>query len=526
MPFNNFNRWMVSSSFAYNGSFCSNSRHSEESQSKGNGRLVIIRGNWSHSRDFTPEFSIVCNPTFSVQKREETLARDMNGDFTALPQVPVSNHPDSEADQIFLAVTPWTLLTESARTLAESQQSLSLGMESLIEAAITTSLRKSKDPTVFQAALSDLFGQRFSSRVEQSDDGCRQTFTIEKTRSIETGPLLATPNAKSTEDEDGSVSNTKLKWYREFPVTIPGQVLILGAFPILFIGLELLYQHSARDNGLATVQISDTAAYYSRTYLPSAVMVGMSLLLGSLSMTAKVIDPYHILRKGNAPANTTISENHLRYIGVSALWNALRKRRWAVVTAGLAGLIAPFLTIITSGLFLTEPSALTGLTKVTRFESFNLSATDGATGLRYANMILSNNISDLTWTYQDLAHPRLQLDDVGTAAMAAETPGSIGSRASLLVTISSPHGGNGNGNGQSDPAEPSSLFLSHVPDFFDELDEHYSFLRLMANVGMSFDADLGGMFPVVVYGRNGTPMADMVSPENVHRLRDTLETAY
>ncbi|KAK3984762.1 hypothetical protein QBC44DRAFT_385482 [Cladorrhinum sp. PSN332] len=739
------------SSFAYNGSFCSNGRGSE-SQITENGRLVIITGNWSSSskspgRDFTPDYGLVCNPSFSVQKGEVALTRDMNGNFIPVSQILVNGQPDSAANQALSGVTSLALLTEFARTLAESQQSLSLDMEGFIEAAMPPALRESKDSAVFQTALSELFGlvtaqiantylkvaentsvpgvtisretrlvisvlsfalmeaslvllvlltgcllfalkepgtaasrdpstisgmatilarsgkittklqntgaldtetlsqllknDRFSSRVEKLDDDHQQAFTIERAESVETGPLLSASDLDSVSRNSDSASDTKMKWYREFPVTIPGQTLILGAFPALIISLELLYQHSARNRGLTTIQSSDTAAHYSWTYIPSAVMVGMSLLLGSLSTSMKIIDPYHTLRQGKAPVDTSISENHLRYIAVSAFWNGLRKRRWAVAAAGLAGLMAPFLTIITSGLLLTEPAVLTGPTKVTRLDSFNLSTTDSATGVRYANMVLSNNVSDPTWTHHDLALPQLQLDDISTAEFGTGPSESIGNPASFvsissleaargilnctpitfeqldacapnprpalwdsyfptpntkrpkikenftgtgyfgqifavgsiifddiydpkcpsvvavaghttnnmidtasylgcmpfvetvpilatfmipswqLVNISSPPGG----NGQSD-SELSNPHISHVPDFFDELDGRYSFLSPMANVAMSSDVDLGGIFPVVLYGRNGTPIADMVGPENVNRLMDTLETTY
>ncbi|KAH8898148.1 hypothetical protein GQ53DRAFT_742291 [Thozetella sp. PMI_491] len=40
------------------------------------------------------------------------------------------------------------------------------------------------------------------------------------------------------------------------------------------------------------------------------------------------------------------------------------------------------------------------------------------------------------------------------------------------------------------------------------------------------DEDLAGPFPLVVHGRNGTPIPDLIGPENIDRLQDAVQTTY
>jgi hypothetical protein len=182
--------------------------------------------------------------------------------------------------------------------------------------------------------------------------------------------------------------------YQPFSVTIAGRTLLLLALPALILTLELLYQRSERDDGLAEIDNNSGAAHYAWTYTPTAVMVGMGLWLTALSSTVKLLGPYTSLWRGMAPADSTMTENYLHSIAIQALWKAARKKKWGIATAGLASMLTPFLTIVASGLLSARPSMTSTTASFRRTDSFRLDPTNTSTGLTFANLALASNLSD------------------------------------------------------------------------------------------------------------------------------------
>ncbi|KAK0638492.1 hypothetical protein B0T16DRAFT_462269 [Cercophora newfieldiana] len=195
--------------------------------------------------------------------------------------------------------------------------------------------------------------------------------------------------------------------YRPFTVTIFGQALLLLALPALIITLEMLYQRSSRDNGLAEIDNHSNVAHYAWTYTPTAVMVGVGLWLTAFSTTVKLLGPYSSLWKGVATAETTMAENYLHTIAILSLYDAARKRKWGIVTPGLAAMLTPFLTIVASGLLFTSPSTTTTTAGFQQTDFFNMSTVNISDGLTFANLALASNLSDPLWTYREFAIPHL-----------------------------------------------------------------------------------------------------------------------
>jgi hypothetical protein len=184
--------------------------------------------------------------------------------------------------------------------------------------------------------------------------------------------------------------------YKPFTVTVAGQVLILLALSALIITLELLYRRSKRDGWLVEVgdESSSSTAHYAWRYIPTAVMVGMSLWLGALSSTVKLLSPYYSLWRGKAPAGKSITENYLTSVAIVGVWQAMRNRKWGVAMAGAASMLASSLTVVVSGLLLAEPSVTSTPLNFKLVDSFNLSLADQSAGLRFANFVLASNLSD------------------------------------------------------------------------------------------------------------------------------------
>ncbi|KAK5653618.1 hypothetical protein OQA88_8647 [Cercophora sp. LCS_1] len=238
-----------------------------------------------------------------------------------------------------------------------------------------------------------LKNDQFKTEVADHD------FRLELQSAAETRRLLE-------KDEVRKITKDNKAGYRPFTVTITGRLLILLSFPALILTLELLYQHSTRNNGLGEVDNSDKFSHYAWTYIPTAVMVGLGLLVTMLSFTVKLLSPYHSLKKGNATAAQSTDENYMRTMAIVSTWHAILNKKWGVVTASLAAMLSPFLTIVASGL-LTASSTTSFTHSFSIVNAFNLSQADRTSGLQLANLVLANNLSDPIWTYNNLALPHL-----------------------------------------------------------------------------------------------------------------------
>jgi hypothetical protein len=233
-----------------------------------------------------------------------------------------------------------------------------------------------------EKALNDRL-QKVEFRTEIVSDDGQPVFRIESTISEEANPLLFDAKPETKEGR-----------YRPFTVTVTGQVLLILALPALIIALELLYQRSERDSGLAEIDDSSNTVYYAWTYIPTATMVGLGLWLTALSSAVKLLGPYSSLWRGSAPAETTMTENYLSTLAILAVWKATKQKQWGIATPGLAAMLTPFLTIVASGLLSTRPSTTTTTATFQRTDSFNVTTINQGTGLSFANLALASNLSD------------------------------------------------------------------------------------------------------------------------------------
>ncbi|KAF2146580.1 uncharacterized protein K452DRAFT_314831 [Aplosporella prunicola CBS 121167] len=223
-------------------------------------------------------------------------------------------------------------------------------------------------------------------------------------------PFAITESGTSDMEPASSVPLTedKIKWWRPFAVSITGRILIAVSPIAVVIALTLLLAHSQDKNGIATIDKS-LAVHYAWTYIPVLVMVGVQLLFGMLDYAIKIFNPYHNLRVGAAPARTSIMENHLAKLGLHALFVAVGKLQYTVVAAGFAMMLSSFLTIVTGGLFYTEYTQTHQEVQVQRMGWFNTSHYVSSEGVKQANLVLAYNLTEPTWTHDQLAFPKLQV---------------------------------------------------------------------------------------------------------------------
>ena len=250
-----------------------------------------------------------------------------------------------------------------------------------------------------------LAGQAYTTAANEN------TFSIEQH-----GPIINKP-----------AQSLQLSWWRPFAAAPSARALVLLIPICLIIVLEILYQKSRSSDGLADVSAS-SALSYTWTYIPALVMLGVRTLFETVYFSARVFQPYHELKRGDAPPESSIMDNQHRKVAVVGVWDALFKRQWAAMAAGVAVLIAPFLPIVVSGLYTASDIVsasnitLTQLNRVNMSEGYFYSRTSDYEDVKLGDMILQYNLSYPQWTYQNLSIPKVEVD---TSSLENETANAL-----------------------------------------------------------------------------------------------------
>lgn len=222
---------------------------------------------------------------------------------------------------------------------------------------------------------------------------------------------------KSCKSEDSS-----LTWWYPFSSTWFTRITVVALPLAVIIGLEVVYHISASRHGITLTDGKSPYIHYVWVYIPALVMFTIRCLFTSVEFGARIIQPYSTLRKGHAPAETSILENQLRKVAVYGVFDTLRKRQWALTAATMSLLLATLNPIIVSGLFTTKASGRTSPIDLVQTTRWNLGdpadpqltmewyrsknfTTDFTSGL-----ILNLNLSEPQWTYNNLVFPHFALD--------------------------------------------------------------------------------------------------------------------
>ena len=219
-------------------------------------------------------------------------------------------------------------------------------------------------------------------------------------------------------------------WWRPFAAAPLVRALILLVPISLIVVLELLYQGSRSSNGFGNIDTSLNSLSYTWTYIPPLVMVGVRTLYECVYFTARVFQPYHELRRGHAPPDTSIMDNQHRSLAIVGVWESLTKKQWSVMAAGIAVLIGPSLPVVVSGLYTvsdvvsTSNITLTQMNRLNMSEGYFYQSTSDFEDVKLGDMIIQYNLSYPQWTYQDLSLPKLQ---VNQTSLSNETAGALNS---------------------------------------------------------------------------------------------------
>ena len=219
-----------------------------------------------------------------------------------------------------------------------------------------------------------------------------------------------------------------IDWWRPLPIRLVSRcgILLLTAF--IVIALEVLLNFSQKNNGLVAVNTSDYE-HYGWTYIPGAVMVSLQLLYGVVDFSTRVVQPYIQLKRTPSSAERSILINYLSHLTIVTAWKSAFNRHFMVLCTATTMLLAPFLTIVASGLFTAvavpynQPAAI--LTRSVINSTGQRSYLDTSATLKgnitiTTSLILGSNMSYPMWTHENLVFPSLSAYISETNAVSSD----------------------------------------------------------------------------------------------------------
>lgn len=206
---------------------------------------------------------------------------------------------------------------------------------------------KGRNSLSSEALEASLSGQEYSALL--------QDYSVQAT----SAPQRASGKLSSKlESENQELVDLIEKPWRPWAFRLPITVAILAAPLCLVAALEAVYQHSeAMRLGLAVVDAHEYVRY-TWVLIPAAVMTATRSLYSLVDFPVRLVAPYQQLKARPATAATNLNLNYLGLLTIISLIRSLRHKHWAVTATGLVMLVAPFLTIVVSGLYYTDAFSL------------------------------------------------------------------------------------------------------------------------------------------------------------------------
>lgn len=148
------------------------------------------------------------------------------------------------------------------------------------------------------------------------------------------------------------------KPWRPLAFRLPITIAILAVPLCLVAALEAVYQHSEAESlGLGVVDAHEYIRY-TWALVPAAIMTATRSLHSLVDFPVRLVAPYQQLKTRPAATADGIHLNYLGLLTIISLVRSLINKHWAVTATGLVMLIAPFLTIVVSGLYYTDAFSL------------------------------------------------------------------------------------------------------------------------------------------------------------------------
>lgn len=201
------------------------------------------------------------------------------------------------------------------------------GLQSLLENTGHMSNEELKQRTIM-----------YSFRAHSSQD----SFCIEKTA----------PGVPIRDDSNGS-PGVREAWlpFSARRMTIAITMLL----PVVaIIVLEILWRVSYRNEGLGTASLTSFGMRYVYPFVAPLIMFLVATMFNLLDFMVAVIAPYQSLKNAASSASRLMFIDLLGHTPPVALYESLRRQHFGSVLSNVAALIGSILTIVASGLLVTE----------------------------------------------------------------------------------------------------------------------------------------------------------------------------
>jgi hypothetical protein len=218
-------------------------------------------------------------------------------------------------------------------------------------------------------------------------------------------------------DENRPQAVDKKNWYLPLWFKLTGKILVILVPVSLICALESLLYISRSLPGIANVE--DTRSdRYAWLYIPTAILWLSRVLYVGLAFEVLLIEPFYLLAtKEVIPGSyemQALTQNRTRTPAVLRLFSAVMHGRVTVIAACLVGIVAPFLTIFSAGLYTTaEMYNSTSLVMVKPTGFFSASAASSAPRLEdpplVAGLLAFSDMSFPIGTYETFAFPALDI---------------------------------------------------------------------------------------------------------------------
>ncbi|KAK3326722.1 hypothetical protein B0H66DRAFT_551574 [Apodospora peruviana] len=147
------------------------------------------------------------------------------------------------------------------------------------------------------------------------------------------------------------------------PATTPFRISIIAITLIIFILLEVLFQLSKRNNGLADVA-TDNYARYTWIWLPTLLMSLVGLAYVAMDKAARTLHPFLELSRLNGSTVDALHFNPQSSVAVVAFIRALVRRHFGLCAIILTSILSVALAVSSSGLYST-----TSVPNITNFSA-------------------------------------------------------------------------------------------------------------------------------------------------------------
>jgi len=145
-------------------------------------------------------------------------------------------------------------------------------------------------------------------------------------------------------------------WWRPMAATKMYRIILIITTLLIFVAVEVLYQVSKKNAGLAEVNTEGYTRYFW-LFIPSVCMATLGLAYGAADTAARTLYPFVELSTGRGGTQSTMEFDPRTLTALVALPQILYRRRFTLSAVVSTSILGSLLTIAASGLFLAKPLA-------------------------------------------------------------------------------------------------------------------------------------------------------------------------